>query len=155
MPEICPCNSGLPYSSCCQPYLGNTVAPPDPVALMRSRYTAYVKHDVDYLIATWHPAHQPEKWRDSIQESCLETRWQGLNILAAAPGATPDEGYVEFAARYTAATDEPQAGLMRERSRFLRHHNRWYYMDGIHLQTGRNERCPCGSGKKYKKCCGQ
>lgn len=155
MSEICPCNSGLPYSVCCQPYLGNLVAPADPVTLMRSRYTAYVKQDVDYLIATWHPDHQPEKWRAAIQESCRDTHWQGLNIVATAPGKTPDEGYVEFAARYTATTEKQQAGLMRERSRFLRHHDRWYYMDGIHLQTGRNEHCPCGSGKKYKKCCGQ
>jgi preprotein translocase subunit SecA len=22
-------------------------------------------------------------------------------------------------------------------------------------KTGRNEPCPCGSGKKYKKCCGR
>lgn len=23
------------------------------------------------------------------------------------------------------------------------------------IKVGRNQRCPCGSGKKYKKCCGQ
>jgi len=24
-----------------------------------------------------------------------------------------------------------------------------------HAKVGRNEPCPCGSGKKYKRCCGQ
>ncbi|MBJ7220732.1 MULTISPECIES: YchJ family protein [unclassified Brenneria] len=155
MPELCPCSRGLPYDSCCQPYHADTMTAADPVTLMRSRYAAYVKCDVDYLIATWHPSHQAEKWRASVTESCQETRWLGLNILATFPGKTPDESYVEFAARYTSAANPQQAGLMRERSRFLRYHDRWYYMDGIHLQTGRNEHCPCGSGKKYKKCCGQ
>lgn len=154
MSELCPCCSGLQYSACCQPYLGNTRTAAEPETLMRSRYTAYVKHDVDYLVATWHPDLQAEKWRDSIAESCRDTCWLGLNILTSAPGKTQDEGYVEFAARYTAANRQ-QTGLMRERSRFLRYHDRWYYRDGIHLQTGRNEHCPCGSGKKYKKCCGQ
>ncbi|PWC20762.1 hypothetical protein DDT52_08615 [Brenneria roseae subsp. roseae] len=155
MPEFCPCCSGLQYSACCQPYLGNTRVAIDPQTLMRSRYTAYVKRDVDYLVATWHPDHQPEKWRDSIAASSRDTCWLGLNILSTAPGKTQDEGYVEFAARYTSATNQQETGLMRERSRFLRYHDRWYYIDGIHLQTGRNEHCPCGSGKKYKKCCGQ
>ncbi|EHD21587.1 MULTISPECIES: YchJ family protein [Brenneria] len=156
MSESCPCGSGLPYRSCCQPYLIHAAQPAAPVTLMRSRYTAYVRRDVDYLIATWHPELQPEKWRSSIVESCQDTRWLGLSILATSVGGTPDEGYVEFAARYSSAANKQQTRLiMRERSRFLRHHNRWYYMDGIHLQTGRNEHCPCGSGKKYKKCCGQ
>ncbi|RLM26865.1 hypothetical protein BIY29_04425 [Brenneria alni] len=155
MTDLCPCSSGLQYSSCCQPYLANVIRAADPITLMRSRYTAYVKHDIDYLIATWHPDHQPEKWRVAIAESCRDTLWLSLNILAISSGKTLEEGYVEFAARYTSADNKQQAGLMRERSRFLRYHDRWYYMDGIHLQTGRNEHCPCGSGKKHKKCCGQ
>ncbi|WP_411751462.1 SEC-C metal-binding domain-containing protein, partial [Serratia sp. (in: enterobacteria)] len=44
---------------------------------------------------------------------------------------------------------------MHERSRFLRLEQRWYYIDGTKPQPGRNAICPCGSGKKYKKCCGQ
>ncbi|MCF1613211.1 SEC-C domain-containing protein, partial [Serratia marcescens] len=32
---------------------------------------------------------------------------------------------------------------------------RWYYIDGTKPQPGRNAMCPCGSGKKYKKCCGR
>ncbi|RBP61465.1 SEC-C motif-containing protein [Brenneria salicis ATCC 15712 = DSM 30166] len=49
MPELCPCCSGLQYSACCQPYIGNTRTAAEPETLMRSRYTAYVKHDVDYF----------------------------------------------------------------------------------------------------------
>ncbi|MFJ5329588.1 YchJ family protein [Pectobacterium versatile] len=155
MSESCPCCSGLQYNACCQPYLTHAATAAEPAILMRSRYTAYVKHDVDYLIATWHPDLQPEKWRGSLAESCQNSQWLGLTILATSPGKTPDEGYVEFAARYISESDKQRTEVMRERSRFLRQQDRWYYIDGVHLQTGRNEPCPCGSGKKYKKCCGQ
>ncbi|KAA9001810.1 YchJ family protein [Affinibrenneria salicis] len=155
MSELCPCGSQLQYIACCQPYLGSGSPAPDPVALMRSRYTAYCKHDVDYLIATWHPDCRPEQWRASLSESGEATVWQGLTILAETPGKNSDEAFVEFAARFTDAERPGQTALMRERSRFLRLHDRWYYIDGVHLQTGRNDRCPCGSGKKFKKCCGQ
>ena len=48
---------------------------------------------------------------------------------------------------------------------FLRQDCRWYYVDGKLVppetkkneapKVGRNDPCPCGSGKKYKKCCGR
>lgn len=155
MPQSCHCGSGKQYTACCLPYLQHTAIAPTPEALMRSRYCAYVVHDVDYLIATWDPAHQPEKWRSSITESCQDTQWQKLNVLATSTGRDADEGYVEFAARYTDASQPGRTSLMRERSRFLRRLDRWYYVDGVHLQTGRNDRCPCGSDKKYKQCCGR
>jgi SEC-C motif-containing protein len=52
-----------------------------------------------------------------------------------------------------------------ERSRFVKESDRWYYVDGLlptpvtyrreEEKVGRNDPCPCGSGKKYKKCCGK
>ena len=45
--------------------------------------------------------------------------------------------------------------------RFARQEGEWYYVDGIMgvrprtaPKIGRNDPCPCGSGKKYKKCHG-
>lgn len=155
MSECCPCGSGLQYSACCHPYLTRAVPAPTPEALMRSRYTAYVRQDVDYLIATWYPEHHPQQWRDAIADSCRDTHWLGLTVLDAAAGSHAQEGFVEFAARYTEPGRPTRPAVLHERSRFLRLHDRWYYVDGVHLQTGRNARCPCGSGKKYKICCGQ
>ena len=155
MSQSCPCGSGLQYNACCLPYLQHQRVAPTPEALMRSRYSAYVVHDVNYLIETWSPALQPEKWRAALEESCRDTQWSGLTLLACDAGKHADEGYVEFAACFTDASSPTVSSLLRERSRFLRHHDHWYYVDGVHLQTGRNERCPCGSGKKYKFCCGQ
>ncbi|SLM63161.1 MULTISPECIES: YchJ family protein [Dickeya] len=154
MSEYCPCGSGQPYIQCCQPYLRRDANAARPDVLMRSRYTAYVLQDVEYLLATWHPDCHAENWRDEIAASCHDTHWLGLNVLAVSAGKTADESYVEFAASYHSTSSPAQRVLMRERSRFLHHHDRWYYVDGVHLQTGRNDACPCGSGKKYKKCCG-
>jgi SEC-C motif-containing protein len=121
---------------------------------MRSRFTAYVNHNVDYLIATWHPDCGAEAWRNAIVDSFKNTEWLGLTIVEEKAGHEPDEGFVEFIARFTdGESGEPQT--MHERSRFLRRDQRWYYIDGTKPQPGRNAMCPCGSGKKYKKCCGR
>lgn len=154
MSELCPCGSSLSYEECCQPYIIENKVAPSPAALMRSRYTAYVLKNASYLIATWHPDCQPEQWRDSLQEGFTSTHWQGLQVISETGGRDNDEGFVEFAARFTETGDE-HIHLIHERSRFLRLKERWYYIDGIKPQTGRNDACPCGSGKKYKKCCGK
>ncbi|HBV38670.1 MAG TPA: hypothetical protein DEF05_03015 [Erwinia sp.] len=152
MSESCPCCSGLEYSLCCQPWLNGDGIPPTPQALMRSRYTAYAKNDADYLIATWHPDCDAARFRESLEESFAVTRWLSLHIVEAQVPGDNAEGYVTFFARFS---ENQRNGFIHERSRFLRLAQRWYYVDGIFPETGRNDRCPCGSGKKFKKCCGQ
>ena len=53
--------------------------------------------------------------------------------------------------------DDGGFAVLEERSRFVREHNHWLYLDGEHtvtaLKPGRNDPCPCGSGRKFKKCC--
>ncbi|MDN5681077.1 MAG: YchJ family protein [Ewingella sp.] len=154
MSQPCPCGSGEVFEKCCQPFLLNAQIAPTPSALMRSRYSAYAMQNADYLIATWHADCQPERWRESLEEGFKNTHWLGLNVIDAQPGKQADEGYVEFAARFK-EPDKEEIHLVHERSRFLRVNERWYYIDGIKPQPGRNDSCPCGSGKKYKKCCGR
>lgn len=152
MSEHCPCGSAEQYSLCCLPYLNGAALPATPEALMRSRYCAYVQQNTPYLIATWHPSCHATTFAAGIEESYAATRWLGLTITASEyqPGAT--EGYVTFFARYV---ENQHERFIHERSRFLQEEHRWYYIDGTFPPIGRNDRCPCGSGKKYKKCCGQ
>ncbi len=83
---------------------------------MRSRYTAFVRGDADYLLRTWHPRTRPEELRlDS------EVTWLSLQVLDAGS----DE--VEFIARYRGPGGR---GFLRERSRFTRQDGRWFYLDG-------------------------
>ena len=155
----CPCGSGAAEAACCAPILAGAPAP-TAVALMRSRYTAYVRGAIDHVIAT----HAAET-RDQIDRAAAErwsrdTRWLGLEIVATEAGGPGDElGSVEFIARgATGGTPFAQ----HERSRFRRTDGRWYYVDGAMVSRpvrraatpGRNEPCPCGSGMKYKRCHG-
>jgi len=76
---------------------------------------------------------------------------------------TRGQAYVEFKATYKdSGMQESKYGVMHERSRFIVEDGRWRYVDGEHFaaddiikKPGRNEPCFCGSGKKYKKCCGK
>ena len=129
---------------------------------MRSRYSAYATGAIDYVISS----HDPES-RDSVDREGAETwsreaEWDGLDVVATeAGGESDDEGVVEFVARYR-ANGQPVAH--HERSTFRRIEGAWHYVDGDIVRNkpkvreqpkvGRNEPCPCGSGKKFKKCHG-
>lgn len=115
---------------------------------MRSRYTAYVLGQVDYLQASWHPETRPQQLQ-------LDSHgWKGLKILATEPGKQQDEAYVCFVAYYEF---QGQPACLLENSRFLKQQEHWLYVDGELKHLGaitRKQDCPCGSGKKFKRCCG-
>jgi len=126
----CPCGRtdsrrrALPYAQCCGRYIYHFAQCPAPDAesLMRSRYTAFVREDAAYLLATWQAAHRPAQL-----DFEPGARWLGLQVRAHLPlDATHAE--VEFVARQRDATG--RAHRLHERSRFLREQGRWYYVDG-------------------------
>ncbi len=129
---------------------------------MRARYTAYATQRVDFLLASHHPDTVRDVDVNAARRLSRHAKWNGLEIVSTEGGlAGDDEGWVEFVAHYTL---EGRDVAHHERSLFRRHHGRWYFhSDDRPKQTtarnaspkvGRNEPCPCGSGKKYKKCCG-
>ena len=152
MSQLCPCGSAVEYSLCCQRYLSGNKLAPDPVQLMRSRYSAFVMKDADYLIKTWHSSCGVAQLRDDIIAGFAHTEWLGLTVFDHALTTDGRTGYVSFVARYS---EQGRAGAIIERSRFIKENGQWYYIDGTRPQFGRNDPCPCGSGKKFKKCCGQ
>ena len=115
----CPCGSGRTGEECCLRALGGAAAP-TPVALMRSRYTAYAVGDTAYLLATWHPSTRPRRL-----DLDPALRWTGLTVLSARGGLLDAEGVVAFEARYD---DGGRPGTMRETSRFVREDGRWLYV---------------------------
>jgi SEC-C motif-containing protein len=95
----CPCGAGRPFARCCGPFLGGAPAP-TALALMRSRYTAYVRGAIDYLVETQSPETRAGLDRAAIERWSRETRWQGLEIVATERGDAADsDGIVEFVAR--------------------------------------------------------
>ncbi len=119
---------------------------------MRSRYSAFVMKDADYLIKTWHPVRRSSGVRAEMAGFAQHTEWLGLTVFEHCDeGRTPTiSDFVSFVARFNDKT-----GAIIERSRFLKENGQWYYIDGTRPLIGRNDPCPCGSGKKFKKCCGQ
>jgi SEC-C motif-containing protein len=125
-------------------------------ALMRSRYTAHVLYRIDYLMATHDPATRGSVDRRSVERWARDSEWLGLEIVSS----DDVRGIVEFRATYRAAG---ATTVHHERSRFRRLDGRWFYTAGDAAKAaparraadvGRNDPCPCGSGKKYKRCCG-
>jgi len=117
---------------------------------MRSRYTAYVLENSDYLLRSWHPHTRPT----SLHLKTGEVRWTGLTIINIKAGRAGDKkGEVEFIASYE---QSGQDGRVQENSHFVFEQGQWFYLDGDlrnEVKAGRNSPCPCGSGKKFKKCC--
>ncbi|GAA0334017.1 YchJ family protein [Morganella psychrotolerans] len=149
---LCPCGSEKNMAQCCGPYLSGQQSAPDARALMRSRYSAFVTHNADHLIRTWYPPERAQLVRDDLETGFTQTQWLSLNIIDFQTGPVPDEAFVEFCACFIDKKSEDKQ-LIHERSRFRLIDNQWFYLDGVTPQTGRNDPCPCGSGKKYKKCC--
>ena len=125
----CPCGrqtakgQALALDACCGPYHAGFAAP-DAECLMRSRYSAFVRGDVAYLLATWHSTQRPADLK-------LETggKWLGLEIKQHRITG-PDNAEVEFVARFRLAG---RAVRQHERSRFVRENGRWWYVDGDEL----------------------
>jgi SEC-C motif-containing protein len=163
MSDVCPCGSGLPYETCCEPFLIGKAKPKTAVELMRSRYCAYAMGAIDYLFRTSGPKVQKEFDAESSRKWAESAKWTGIEIIGKTDGGEDDEeGTVEFIAHYSV---NETAFDHHEISQFKKINGEWRFIDGKifgpdpvrrdHPKIGRNDPCPCGSGKKYKKCCGK
>ncbi len=152
--EICPCGSKKQYQYCCGKYLSGKATAETAEKLMRSRYAAFCKGDVDYLLATLHPDKRNESDRAELIKTINNTQWLSLTVINTNKGKKNDAiAYVEFEAVYQVT--EPRQ--LHERSRFIKTDGKWFYLEGDILPgtiPKRNEPCWCGSGDKYKKCHG-
>jgi SEC-C motif-containing protein len=154
----CHCNSGILFENCCEPFLIGTQLPSTAVQLMRSRYTAFTLANGTYLNET------SIQQQDVTELSTWAKRnsWKKLEVLSFTDGKEDDTvGIVEFKALYIAPTN--QTIEHHEKSSFIKKDQKWHYDKGevqlnylpITVQNiGRNDPCSCGSGKKFKKCCG-
>ena len=159
----CPCLSGKSYAECCEPVIKGIAKAETAEALMRARYSAYAKTEIDFIIDSTHSCQRDSNDREEIRRWSESSEWTGLEILRTEQGGKDDEtGIVEFIARYR---DRGISMEHHEIAEFQREKGDWYFFDGklvpqapyvrTEAKVGRNDPCPCGSGKKYKKCCGK
>ncbi len=164
---LCPCGSSLPLSECCQPIIDGQRPATSALELMRARYTAYTLGAIDFIMHSTHPDHRDLGDRQAMENWSVNAQWLGLEILD--PGH-PDQqdlrqDEVEFKVRFQTSNIQH---LHHERSTFSHEQGTWWFVDGHDLFSGplekprpvvkpptcgRNDPCPCGSGKKFKKCC--
>jgi SEC-C motif-containing protein len=161
--DICPCGSKKAYNECCGSLIRGERQAQTAEELMRSRYSAYVKKEMDYVFSSLHPAHRSDYDERGSRAWADRAQWHGIEIIESAAGGPADEeGRVEFVVSFT------ENGIKQEhheRAEFKKHDGTWYFTTGTQLppkqvvraapKTGRNDACSCGSGKKYKKCCGR
>lgn len=124
---------------------------------MRSRYCAYVKGDISYLTQTLLPEQRATFSTKAAKDWSERVEWLGLEILRSKGGESDQKGEVEFVARYR---ENGEIQEHHEFSTFKKLAGRWYFADGKVQNAipdaaviSRNALCPCGSGKKYKRCC--
>ena len=123
MQKPCPCTSGQPYQTCCQPYHKGRI-PSTAVALMRSRYAAYALGKIGYILKTEQPSsNQPDR-RKAIKQFCQNTDFVGLQILAEETLAA-DRATVTFQA---ILTQHGQDASFTECSLFEKRDGRWLYI---------------------------
>lgn len=129
--------------------------------LMKARYNAFENGDIDFIVETHHPETKGDMDIEETRKWALNSKWLGLEIISTEAGTQSDEeGVVEFKAFYE---DNGKEIVHHEKSKFVKLDNKWLYYGWIPLQgtivkeekIGRNDPCICGSGKKYKKCCGK
>jgi SEC-C motif domain protein len=143
---MCICGSDRNFSECCGEIIEGQRDAATPEELMRSRYSAYAKGDGRYLVLSALKENRYEDDAALIEEFSKSVDWLKLDVL----GAVGDE--VEFKAYYK---DAVSVKVLHEKSAFVKEDGVWRYKDGelYPSKVERNESCPCGSGKKFKKCC--
>jgi len=142
----CICGNNKTYDECCGAIINSKKRASTPEELMRSRYSAYVNGDGRYLVSSTIKDNQHVDDAELIEEFSNSVEWLKLNILDST------DTQVEFKAYYREGSS---IKLLHERSNFILENGIWMYVDGelFNSKVQRNEDCPCGSGKKYKKCC--
>lgn len=159
----CPCQSQKPSAECCQPFLDGKAWPETAEQLMRARYTAFATGSVDFIIESHDPSTRDEVDRTTTEHWSKKSEWIGFELVNVEGGEAGDtDGRVEFIARYKVKGDEV---AHHETAVFHKKSDKWYFCDSEMAghetfvrqteKVGRNDPCPCGSGKKYKKCCAQ
>jgi SEC-C motif domain protein len=127
---LCPCHSTLAYSDCCEPFHTGKALPANALALMRSRYSAYARANVSYIIKTTHPTNslftQPKRqMKLDILQFCKTTKFVGLEIISFLDG--PTEAFVTFHAHLLQGDHNCS---FQEKSRFTKENGRWFYLKG-------------------------
>lgn len=150
--QTCPCGLGL-YADCCQPLHTGQAHAQTAQQLMRSRYSAFAKHEIDYIVKTTALGQQQALDVPAIADWSKSNQWLKLEIIQAQEKLDKTHAQVEFKAHYH---DGEQVQEHHEVSHFVKQNGLWYFLDPtVDMQITMKQPCICGSAKKFKQCCAQ
>ena len=159
--DSCPCGSQVAYETCCRPLIKGEQPALTAEQLMRARYSAFVKKELEFIFISLHPGYRSDYDEQSTRAWAESAEWQGIKIVKTIAGGPEDgEGQVEFVASYVEKGNKQEH---HELSAFKKEKGVWYFTSGktmpkpvvrVAPKIGRNDPCSCGSGRKFKKCCG-
>lgn len=158
---FCSCGSNLDFSDCCGPVLEGKRRAMTAEELLRARYSAFARGEIEFILSTHHSRTRPEVKREEIEDWSRNSEWLGLRIAQIEGGRAEDrQGTIIFHAQYI---ENGKKQDHWEQSLFEKEGDDWRFLDakGIQMGTyrraepkvGRNDPCPCGSGRKRKRCC--
>ena len=124
----CPCGSNKNYNDCCGRFISGNEVPNSPEQLMRSRYTAYTKANINYIKQTMHGKALENFNAKEAKVWAKQANWLGLEIIKASVTVL-NKGFVEFIAKYYY---DKQVRQIHENSEFHLIDDRWYYVSGTH-----------------------
>ncbi len=156
-PTHCYCGSESKFDVCCLPLIKGETFAETAEQLMRSRFSAFCSGHSQYLLDTHHPDFHRGLTVQQLDESCKNTRWVKLDVLDA-ESVSDVNAKVHFRAWYL---EGALLTYLEENSSFVKEGRYWLYTEGefippqssLCVKIGRNDACPCRSGKKFKKCC--
>lgn len=148
----CPCGSAQ-YSQCCQPLHSGQKKAQTAEQLMKSRYSAFAKQEIAYIVATTALGQQQALDVQAIAAWSKSNQWLKLEVVQAKEKLDKNHAQVEFKAHFH---DCQQTQIHHEVSHFVYHVGQWYFLDPTtDQQVTMKQPCVCGSTKKFKQCCAQ
>ncbi|WP_169393228.1 MULTISPECIES: YchJ family protein [Psychrobacter] len=149
------------YLDCCKPFHEGKL-PKTAEQLMRSRYSAFVMVNPDYIVKTTLPAQQSLLDKNAIAAWAKDTKWSGLEIINHKPiGKHHDQ--VEFKAYFKnnngLQAHHELSSFVLVKSNLIENRNQrtqWYFLDPtVDFKISQKQPCSCGSGERFKRCCGR
>ena len=126
MINICPCGSGNPFASCCEPIINGERESQTAEELMRARYAAFATGAIEFIVATTHSSTRHEVNIPEITDWSQTSTWQGLQIIDTTV-IDDNKAYVSFEAQFTQQGKEQNH---REKSLFEREDGKWRFVTG-------------------------
>lgn len=123
--KLCPCGSKKFYLACCGLFISGKKIPETPEQLMRSRYSAYTRANINYIMQTMKAPAANQFDPVHAKNWAHQSTWLGLKVIHTS--VQENKGYVEFIARYSY---QGKSESLHEVSEFCFEEGRWFYVGG-------------------------